>query len=72
MKYLDWPRAPLIMGLVLSGIIESNLFITLNRYGMSWIYRPAVLIILLIVIVSIYYGYKFARAAEKPGSRDGE
>ena len=70
MKYLDWPRAPLILGLVLSGIIENNLFITVNRYGMSWIYRPAVLIILLIVMVSIYYGYKFARAAEDP--RSGE
>ena len=68
MKYLDWPRAPLILGLVLSGIIENNLFITVNRYGMSWIYRPAVLIILLIVMVSIYYGYKFARAAEDPRS----
>lgn len=70
MKYLDWPRAPMILGLVLSGIIENNLFITINRYGMSWIYRPAVLIILLIVVVSIYYGYKFSRAAEHRESGD--
>lgn len=70
MKYLDWPRAPLILGLVLSGIIENNLFITVNRYGMNWIFRPAVLIILFVVMVSIYYGYKFSRAAGKPGSGD--
>jgi TctA family transporter len=69
MKYLDWPRAPLILGLVLSGILENNLLIAVNRYGMSWIFRPAVLVILLVVFLSIFYGYKLSRAAEESTSR---
>ncbi|MDP2358121.1 MAG: tripartite tricarboxylate transporter permease [Beijerinckiaceae bacterium] len=43
MKQLKWPRPPLILGLVLGDIIERYLFISIQRYGVSWFARPIVL-----------------------------
>ena len=33
MKRLRWPRPPLILGFVLGGIFENNMFISIERYG---------------------------------------
>jgi TctA family transporter len=65
MKRFGWPRPPLILGLVLSGIIENYLFISVSRYGAAWAIRPIVLIIGLLIIGSLYYGFRTARAAQK-------
>jgi hypothetical protein len=49
MKRFSWPRPPLILGLVLSGIIENYLFISISRYGAAWLGRPIVLIVLALI-----------------------
>src|SRR5579864_3466513 len=48
MVRLDWPRPPLILGLVLGRIVETNLFISYSRYGVAFLTRPLVLIILVV------------------------
>ncbi|MGH9463625.1 MAG: tripartite tricarboxylate transporter permease [Vicinamibacteria bacterium] len=53
MKRLDWPRPPLILGVVLGGIVERYLFISISRYQWSWIARPLVIIFLAISILSV-------------------
>ncbi len=58
MKRFSWPRPPLILGLVLSSIIENYLFISIARYGASWLLRPIVLIILGLIVFSLIYGFK--------------
>src|SRR5438067_1834321 len=40
MVALDWPRPPLILGLVLGRLIESNLFISYTRYEFGFLLRP--------------------------------
>jgi putative tricarboxylic transport membrane protein len=50
MAKLDWPRAPLLIGFVLSISAERYLFISISRYGMEWLMRPGVMIIALIII----------------------
>ncbi len=65
MKRFGWPRPPLVLGLVLSGIIENYLFISVSRYGATWATRPIVLVIGLLIIGSLYYGFRTARAAQK-------
>lgn len=45
MKQLKWPRAPLILGVVLGEIVERYLFISIERYGMSWLTHPIVLVL---------------------------
>jgi TctA family transporter len=58
MKRFSWPRPPLILGLVLSGIIENYLFISMARYGFSWLLRPIVLIIGGLIVFSLIYGFR--------------
>ena len=65
MKRFGWPRPPVILGLVLSGIIENYLFISVSRYGASWLLRPIVLVIMLLVVVSLFFGFRMSGRAEK-------
>ena len=66
MKRFGWPRPPVILGLVLSGIIENYLFISVSRYGTAWLLRPIVVVILVMVAVSLFYGFRMtARAGAK-------
>jgi TctA family transporter len=53
MKQFRWPRPPLILGLVLGDSIERYMFISIERYGLAWLARPVVAILLLIAIVGL-------------------
>jgi len=54
MKQFKWPRPPLILGVVLGDTIERYLFISVERYGISWMYtRPIVVILLVIAIIGL-------------------
>jgi putative tricarboxylic transport membrane protein len=55
MVKFDWPRPPLLLGLVLGGIAETNLFIATRIYGASWFTHPGVLIIALLILVGLLY-----------------
>jgi len=55
MKRFSWPRPPLVLGFVLSFIVENNLYIATRRYGMSWVTQPMVLIIGFVLILSLVY-----------------
>lgn len=54
MKVLGWPRPPLILGVVLGPIFERYLFISIQRYGMEWLTRPVVIIVLALAILGLY------------------
>ena len=54
MKSLDWPRPPMVLGLVIGGIFERYLFISTQLYGMGWLFRPVVLAIFVLVAWSLY------------------
>jgi putative tricarboxylic transport membrane protein len=45
MKQVGWPRAPLLIGFVLSGPAEQYLFISYSRYGWEWLAFPYVIAI---------------------------
>jgi putative tricarboxylic transport membrane protein len=47
---LDFPRAPLILGLVLGAVIESYLGLSVARYEFEWLLRPAVIFMLLLSV----------------------
>lgn len=46
MKQLKWPRPPLVLGFVLGALIERYMFISTSRYGLEWLQRPLVIILL--------------------------
>ncbi len=55
-KY-DCQRPPLLLGLVLGGIAENNLFIASRIYGWGWLLHPGVLVIAFITLLGVFYPY---------------
>jgi TctA family transporter len=57
MVKFDWQRPPLLLGLVLGGIAENNLFIASRIYGYTWLWHPAVLVIAFIIVAGTAFPY---------------
>ncbi len=57
MVKFDWQRPPLLLGLVLGGIAENNLFIASRIYGYTWLTHPGVIVIELIIATGLLYPY---------------
>lgn len=53
MKQAKWPRPPFILGFVLGDIIERYLFISIERYGTEWFWRPGVLVLFSLAAISL-------------------
>ena len=53
MKQCKWPRPPLILGVVLGDTIERYMFISIERYGLSWMLRPVVAVLFAMAIVGL-------------------
>src|SRR5215208_2472484 len=53
MKQFKWPRPPLVLGLVLGDSIERYMFISIERYGFSWLSRPVVAVLLTLAIIGL-------------------
>jgi TctA family transporter len=52
---LDWPRPPLILGLVLGPLAENRLFLSTENYGLAWLLRPGVLVLLVLTLTGAFY-----------------
>jgi len=61
MMRFDWPRAPLVLGFVLGKLAETYLFISIARYGFDWLFRPRVIVLILIILFVIAWPYLQAR-----------
>ena len=72
MKRFSWPRPPVILGLVLSKIIENYLFISVTRYGWEWLGRPIVLGIAVLIAVSLFFGFRSAARDAAAKRQDGK
>jgi putative tricarboxylic transport membrane protein len=55
MKVCKFPRAPLLLGIVLGRISERNLMLSLDLYGPTFIFRPIAFILLLIMFATVFY-----------------
>jgi TctA family transporter len=65
MEKLEWPRPPVLLGLVLGPLAENRLFLSSDNYGPAWLGRPGVLIIFAITLIGILYPILKNRRAEK-------
>lgn len=76
MKHGGWPRAPALVGFVLSGPMEQYFWLTNQIHGWSWLTRPGVLIIAsFIAIPMAIAAVKWLRArasgnAAEPAQQD--
>jgi TctA family transporter len=52
-KHFKWPRPPLVLGFILGKILERYMFISIERYGTSWMLRPLVAILFLMAALSL-------------------
>lgn len=58
LKRLEWPRAPLLIALVLGGLFESNLQLTMRLQALGRVdllARPILLVLLLMILWSLAY-----------------
>src|SRR5581483_7898557 len=56
MMLFNWPRPPLVLGVVLGDIFERNLFISTTRYGLDWLARPGVIAFMILIALGLVYG----------------
>jgi putative tricarboxylic transport membrane protein len=55
MEKMEWPRPPVLLGLVLGPLAENRLFLSSDNYGLAWLGRPGVMIIFAIILIGIIY-----------------
>lgn len=55
MEKLQWPRPPVLLGLVLGPLAENRLFLSTDNYGLAWTMRPGVLIIFAVILTGVFY-----------------
>ncbi len=71
MKKGGWPRAPFLIGFVLSGPLERYFYLTVNLYpNFSWVLRPGVIIIGLLLLAP--FAAPLARRLLGKGAGRGE
>lgn len=70
MVKLDWPRPPLILGLVLGALVENNFYLTVQAYGFSWLTFPSVMGIFIAIMATILWPFikAFWRSRSSAGS----
>ncbi len=73
LQRLNWPRPPLILGLVLGPLAENRLFLSTDNYGLSWLLRPGVLLIGALTLAGAFYpifrmGWKERKREKDPPS----
>ena len=55
MVQCDWPRPPLLLGLVLGPLAENRLFLATDNYGLAWLWRPGVLGLGAVTLAGLVY-----------------
>src|ERR671919_590663 len=55
MEKLEWPRPPVLLGLVLGPLAENRLFLASDNYGLTWMHRPGVLLIFAVTLIGVVY-----------------
>jgi TctA family transporter len=55
MRRYGWPRAPMVLGMVLGDKMELYLWLSYTRYGFEWLMRPMVMVLILLLVVSVAY-----------------
>lgn len=58
MVQTNWPRPPLILGLVLGKLAERYLFLSVNRYEGEWLARPMVLVFFVAIAAVLIFSIR--------------
>jgi len=55
MEKMEWPRPPVLLGLVLGPLAENRLFLSTDNYGLAWLHRPGVIGIFALTLFGVFY-----------------
>jgi TctA family transporter len=72
MKQLGWPRAPFLVGFVLTRPTEQYLWLSISRYDFEWLWRPGVIIMGLLLVAAIVWIIRGRRTGSLPAEESGE
>jgi TctA family transporter len=53
MKHYGWPRTPLVLGFVLGRFFDFYMFISIERYGVEWMWRPIVIVMFILSALAL-------------------
>ncbi len=68
MKHGGWPRAPALVGFVLSGPMEQYFWLSNQIHGWSWLGRPGVLLIASVIVIPLLLSLvRWLRTRHTPG-----
>jgi putative tricarboxylic transport membrane protein len=70
----SWPRAPLLLGVVLGPLFERRVLLSTSLYGWRWVMRPGVLLLMAVLFVTVATLLRRSpRASSLPGTtRSGD
>src|SRR5262245_7358464 len=68
MVLYGWPRPPLVLGFVLGRLAETYLFIAVAAYGLAWLGRPIVVLLIALTLFVLVYPFVQERRQVRPRS----
>jgi len=68
MRRFSYPRPAMILGLVLGSLMERYLYRSMASYGLTWLSRPAVIVLLILAGTSFIFAVR-GRMRSTPGPR---
>jgi len=71
MKRFGWSRPALLIGFVLSGRVEASVYQTVTLYGITFLERPIVLVLLALTLASIVLAIFFKQSTPEPLTAEG-
>ncbi|HXG50679.1 MAG TPA: tripartite tricarboxylate transporter permease [candidate division Zixibacteria bacterium] len=72
MKQLGWPRAPFLVGFVLTKPTEQYLWLSISRYDMDWLWRPGVIALGVLLLLSLAWIARSKGGGEASGEDSSE
>ena len=66
MKRFGWPRPALLIGFVLSGKVEASIYHTFQIYKLTFLERPIVLVLGVLILLSVFAATRYKAGDAKP------
>ena len=66
----DWPRVPFLLAVVLGGLAERYLFLSYSLFGWSWVTRPGVILLAVLVLGALAQAVRIKRRAARRAGVD--